>query len=145
MTMATAKHPVCPVAALPPGERKIVEVNGRSIGVFNVGGAYYALRNSCPHKAAPLCLGPITGLVTGPAPGQFVVSRGGEVVRCPWHGWEFDILTGRSLYNPHRVRVRRYEVSVERGDATNTGADDSRIETFAVSVEQDWVMLHLER
>ena len=83
--------------------------------------------------------------MTGPAPGQFVVSRGGEVVRCPWHGWEFDILTGRSLYNPHRVRVRRYEVSVERGDATNTGADDPRIETFAVSVEQDWVMLHLER
>lgn len=143
--MTAVKHPVCPASALPPGERKIIEVNGRSIGVFNVGGAYYALRNSCPHKAAPLCLGPITGLVTGPEPGRYMVERQGEVVRCPWHGWEFDILTGWSLYNPHRVRVRRYAVSVERGGAADRDADDPRVETFAVSVEQDWVMLHLDR
>ena len=158
-------HPVCPVAELPPGERKIVVVAGRSIGVFNVGGTYYALRNSCPHKAAPLCLGPITGLVTGPRPGQFVVLRQGEVVRCPWHGWEFDITTGRSLFNPHRVRVRRYEVSVEHGAdvpggdiggaaattaiseaiPTMTDEGDPSIETFAVTVEQDWVVLHLDQ
>ncbi len=66
-------------------------------------------------------------------------------MRCPWHGWEFDILTGQSLYNPHRVRVRRYVGSVERSDAIDTDADAPRIETFAVSVEQHWVMLHLDR
>jgi hypothetical protein len=42
---------------IPPGERKIVEVGGRSIGVFNIAGRYYALRNRCPHQGGPLCTG----------------------------------------------------------------------------------------
>ena len=54
---------------LPPGERRIVEVEGRSIGVFNVGGTYYALRNACPHQGAPLCRGSVQGTArtAGPA------------------------------------------------------------------------------
>ncbi len=136
---------VCAAAELPPGERRIVEAGGRSIGVFNVGGTYYALRNSCPHKAAPLCLGPITGLVTGPEPQRFVVERQGEVVRCPWHGWEFDILTGRSLYNPHRVRVRSYDVAVEPEMAETAEPEDPAIETFPVAVEREMVVVYLGR
>ena len=54
-------HVVGRVAEIPPGERKIVELEGRSIGVFNVWGTFYALRNACPHQAGPLCLGTITG------------------------------------------------------------------------------------
>lgn len=49
------------VSEVPPGARKIVEVAGRSIGVFNVNGQYFALRNRCPHQAAPLCLGAVKG------------------------------------------------------------------------------------
>lgn len=127
----------------------MVEVNGRSIGIFNVHGTFYALRNSCPHKAAPLCLGPLTGLILGPEPYRYEVERQGEIVKCPWHGWEFDVTTGQSVFNPHRVRVKRYDVTVEPGTAgqscTAEDEEDPSIETYPVSVEREMVVLHLER
>lgn len=101
-------------ADLAPGERRLVEVNGRSVGVFNVGGTYYALYNRCPHMGGNLCAGPVTGTtLDGPA-GTFVFGRQGEIVRCAWHGWEFDITTGACLVEP-RLRVRRYPVTVQDG------------------------------
>src|SRR5438034_6562404 len=108
------RYVVCRVDELRPGQRKIVEFDGLSIGVFNVKGGYYALYNRCPHKAAPLCLGLVTDGVNGPSRGEYEIVREGEIVRCPWHGWEFDILTGRSWFNPHKLRVRTYDVTVER-------------------------------
>jgi 3-phenylpropionate/trans-cinnamate dioxygenase ferredoxin subunit len=107
------------------------------VGVFNVGGSYFGLLNRCPHKAAPLCAGAITSLVSSKEPYKFELEREGEILRCPWHGWEFEIATGRSVFNPHKVRVRTYEVTVESSD------DTERVETFPVSVEQDMVVLHL--
>ncbi|MDF2439188.1 MAG: hypothetical protein JWN98_172, partial [Abditibacteriota bacterium] len=47
------RYIVCKASELPAGERKIIDANGRSIGVFNVHGRYYALRNLCPHQLAP--------------------------------------------------------------------------------------------
>jgi nitrite reductase (NADH) small subunit len=138
-----SRHVICPVTELPPGERKVVEVNGRSIGIFNIDGSFYALRNSCPHKAAPLCLGQLTGLIVGPEPYTYVVERQGEIVKCPWHGWEFDVTTGRSIFNPHRVRVKSYDVTVEPGSTDDE--EDPSIETYQVSVEREMVVLHLER
>lgn len=129
-------HVVGRVGELPLGERKIVEAEGRSIGVFNVGGRFYALRNSCPHQAAPLCLGSIKGMATPGKPGEYVWTREGEILRCPWHGWEFDIITGRSIFNPHKMRVRSYEVSVEP-------EEDERIETYPVSTDDGLIVLHL--
>src|SRR5215212_1789356 len=108
-----AAHVVCSVAELPPGTRKVVEVEGVSIGVFNVGGVYYALKNRCPHQGAPLCLGSLKGTTLPSAPGEYRWGREDEILCCPWHGWEFDVTTGRSLWNPHRCRVRAYEVTVE--------------------------------
>lgn len=128
---------VCPAGDLRPGERRIVEVNGRSIGVFNVKGSYYALYNRCPHKGAPLCQGLICDGVNGDGRGTYEIVKEGEVLRCPWHGWEFDILTGRSWFNPHRVRVRSYDVAVERLP--------DEVETFPVRVERDMVVLYLDR
>jgi hypothetical protein len=62
--MAEARrHVVCAAADIAPGERRIVEVAGRRIGVFNVGGRVYALHNGCPHKGGELCAGRITGTV----------------------------------------------------------------------------------
>ena len=121
------------VSELPPGERKIVEVQGRSIGVFNVHGTYYALRNSCPHQGAPLCLGAITGMAMPSKPGEYVWTREGEILRCPWHGWEFDVTSGRSVCNPHRTRVKTYEVTVE---------EDESVETYPVTLEEGLVVLH---
>ena len=121
------------VSELPPGERKIVEVQGRSIGVFNVHGTYYALRNSCPHQGAPLCRGAITGMPVPSKPGEYVWAREGEILRCPWHGWEFDVTSGRSVCNPHRTRVKTYEVTVE---------EDESVETYPVTLEDGLVVLH---
>ena len=138
------RHVVGLVGELPPGERKIVEAEGRSVGVFNVGGRFYALRNSCPHQAAPLCLGSVTGTAEASKPGEYRWAREGEILRCPWHGWEFDITTGRSIFSPHRTRVRSYEVTVEPADGTPVGDGDvESVETYPVSVEDGWVVLHV--
>ncbi len=137
-----ARHIVGTVSDLPPGERRIVEAEGRSIGVFNVHGAFFALRNSCPHQAAPLCLGSIKGMTMPSKPGEYIWARDGEILRCPWHGWEFDITTGRSIFNPHRTRVKAYDVTIEdRLDRDDD--DDPSVETFPVSVEDGWIVLHL--
>ena len=57
------RHVVCPARELPRGGRRIVDVDGRSIGVFNIDGEYHAVRNICPHQQAPLCEGWLTGTV----------------------------------------------------------------------------------
>lgn len=122
---------------VPVGERKIVDVGGRSIGVFNVGGEYYALLNRCPHQGAPLCRGRITGTALPSEVGEYRWAREGEILRCPWHGWEVDITNGRSIFNPHRVRVRTYEVAVEGPEAA-----DPSVETFPVDVEHEQIVLY---
>ena len=142
------RHVVARVSELPPGERKIVEAGGRSIGVFNVHGRFYALRNSCPHQAAPLCLGAIKGMTLPSKPGEYVWARDGEILRCPWHGWEFDLLTGRSIFNPHKMRVKTYEVTVEAGAPESTAGtvgtvEDESVETYPVTVEDGLVIVHV--
>lgn len=108
------RHVVCPASELPPGGRRIVEIDGRSIGIFNVGGTFHALHNGCPHKAGPLCEGPISGTTLPTDDYSYTYGREGEIVRCAWHGWEFEIATGRSVADPG-VRARTYAVSVEDG------------------------------
>src|SRR5690349_19573519 len=110
-----ARYVVATVAEIAPGGRKIVEIAGRSIGIFNVDGEFFALRNRCPHQGGPLCSGSLMGVVSASVPGEYQYSRPGEIVRCPWHGWEFDVRTGQSWIDPAPLRVRRYEVSVEEG------------------------------
>lgn len=138
------RHIVGRVSEMPPGERKIVEVKGRSIGVFNVHGNYYALRNACPHQLAPLCLGAIKGMAMPSQPGEYIWAREGEILRCPWHGWEFDITTGRSIFNPHRMRVKSYEVTVEAKAQEDESLEtkDASVETYPVTVENELVILH---
>ncbi len=110
------KYVVAAVDEIPPGGRKIVEVGGRSIGVFNLGDGFFALRNRCPHQGGPLCEGRTWGALEGDQPGEFRYSRGGEILACIWHGWEFDIRTGQSWCDPARLRVRSYDVEVEPGE-----------------------------
>ena len=63
------KYVVATPDEIPPGERKIVDIGGRSIGVFNIEGEYFAIRNSCPHQGGPLCSGLVTGFLESSAPG----------------------------------------------------------------------------
>jgi nitrite reductase/ring-hydroxylating ferredoxin subunit len=116
-----AKYIVGTVDEITPGTRKIVDVGGRSIGVYNLNGEYFAILNRCPHQAGPLCLGNAYGFLKSGAVGEYEYSRPGEIVRCPWHGWEFDVRTGQSWFDPVQVRVRRYNVSVTPGSELAAG------------------------
>lgn len=113
-TRADRRHVVCPASEIAPGQRRVVEVDGRSIGVFNVDGRFYALRNRCPHRGGALCQGPICGTTLPTRERSFAYGRDGEILRCAWHGWEFEIASGRALADP-RVRARTYDVTVEDG------------------------------
>jgi nitrite reductase (NADH) small subunit len=112
---------VGPAEEIPPGDRRIVvPFRGRAgIGVFNVQGSFYAVRNLCPHKLGPLCTGRVSGRVVAEAPPStatpgLAIEQEGAILRCPWHLWEFEIATGRCLVDP-RMRVKTYPVVVEEG------------------------------
>ncbi len=139
---------VATVDEIPPGGRKIVDIAGRAIGVFNVNGEYFALLNRCPHQAGPLCQGRLAGFVESDRPGEYRYSRAGEILRCPWHGWEYDVRTGQSWFDPRHVRVRNYEASV-LGGAALLEASGGRLpgpyvaETFEVTVDRDYVVVSI--
>lgn len=146
------RYVIAPVSEVPPGARKIVEVAGRSLGVFNIDGEIFALRNRCPHQGGPLCTGRLSGFLQASIPGEYVYSRPGEVLRCPWHGWEFDVRTGQSWFDPARTRVRSYEASVMPGTALpdKVKAPGSGLvqgpyvaETYPVSIEEDYIVVEM--
>lgn len=150
----TRRIELCPTDELPPGEKRIVDVEGlpHDVGVFNVDGEYYALANVCPHQLAPLCEGIITGEMIAPAVGDYELVRQGEIIQCPWHGWQFDITDGTSIFNPHELRTRSYDATVERTDADCDAGDECGvalsgakppIDSYPVGVEQAVVVLYI--
>ena len=91
----------------------LVRLGGREIGVLrDPDGRLYAVRNRCPHHGAPLCRGRIREREAG-SPGTYEPS-GRRVLRCPWHGWEFDLESGRCL-DDERLRAAVYAVDVVDG------------------------------
>ncbi len=132
------KYAVATVTEIPVGHRKIVKVADRTIGIFNVKGEYFALRNACPHQGGPLCKGRVTGFLFGDKPGDLTYTRQGEILRCPWHGWEFDIRTGQSWHAPDRIRTRHYDVTVE---ACEMVQGPYVAETFPVEVKSQVIFV----
>lgn len=128
----TSRHVVARVEEIPVGARRIVQVGNRSIGVFNVGGEFYALKNTCPHQQAPLCEGRVMGTTLPSRPGEYRFGLEGRVLRCPWHAWEFDITTGRSFFAPDACRVKSYQVAVE----------EVTVETYEAKVEGAFVVVY---
>lgn len=108
-----AEYVVARVEELPEGTHKVFHVGGREIGIFNVAGQYYALRNNCLHQNGPLCRGSVSGTVQATAKDGWKPAwvREGEIVICPWHTMEYDITTGRCLAEPRR-RLTTYTVRV---------------------------------
>ena len=74
------KYVVATVAEIPPGERKIVDVGGRSVGVFNVGGEFFAVLNRCPHQGGPLCQGNTHGFLRSAGVGEYRYSPAAKIV-----------------------------------------------------------------
>jgi nitrite reductase (NADH) small subunit len=114
-------HIVARQGEIPEGERRIVQIGERQIGVFNVRGHYYALPNICIHQSGPLCQGRISGTLFSNEETQWKFQWGfeGEIVTCPWHALEYNITTGQCLAFPKR-RVRSYPVRVENGQVIVT-------------------------
>lgn len=90
---------VAGTADIAPGSGATVEVGGKSFAVFNVEGNYYAIDNECVHRGGPLGEGELEG----------------HVVTCPWHGWTYDVKTGKCVSNPAAC-VKSYPVTVEGAD-----------------------------
>jgi len=95
-----ARHIVARTTEIPLGGNKVVDVDGRDIVVFHVNGEFFALLNRCPHEGAPLDKAACVARLTSPEPGVYQRSRVGELLRCAWHGWEFDMRTGQSWFDP---------------------------------------------
>jgi nitrite reductase/ring-hydroxylating ferredoxin subunit len=93
--------------------RLVGRVNGRELGVVaGEDGAPHGVRNRCPHHGGPLCLGRVAERLEG-EPGRYELT-GSHVLRCPWHGWEFDLETGVCLDEP-ALRAAVYPVRIEAG------------------------------
>ena len=111
------EHVVATVDEIPPGTHKLVPIGRHGVGVYNVGGTFYAIANYCPHEGGPLCTGRARGrnIVDESVPGDAVMVRDLEFIYCPWHQWPFDVTTG-CLERPPDMKVARFGVKVEGGD-----------------------------
>lgn len=101
------------------GERIVVQLKGREIGIFNVDGEFYAYTNWCAHQGGPCCEGNLTGTVYGEYDRDTLEqtlewSDEDKILNCPWHGWEYEIDTGKCL-SREGIRLPRHEVEV-RGE-----------------------------
>jgi 3-phenylpropionate/trans-cinnamate dioxygenase ferredoxin subunit len=147
------KYVIGTVRETPPGTQREVRVRDLTIALFNVDGSYYAILNRCPHQGAPLAKGTPVGRVESTAPGEYIYDPCKCLLKCAWHGWEFDLRTGQSWFNPTRKRVRPYVVTVEKGEAIleSERSGEGRLpgpyiaETYDVSVEDNYLVISLSR
>lgn len=94
------------------GDRVFVEIDELEVAVFLIDGEYHALVNYCPHQGAPLCEGELTGESTVDDDWNWTYDDTQRHVRCPWHGWVFDVTSGEST-DADQYRMPSYEVELE--------------------------------
>ncbi|WP_435317025.1 Rieske (2Fe-2S) protein [Haloarchaeobius sp. TZWSO28] len=104
------KHHVATADEIPPGKGQSFEVDGLPIAVFNVDGEYYGISNRCVHKGGPLGKGVLHSDLPSIDPER-------NSVHCPWHFWEFDLETGRSIVDKS-TGLRTFDVTVDDGKIT---------------------------
>jgi 3-phenylpropionate/trans-cinnamate dioxygenase ferredoxin subunit len=106
-----------PVGALEEGAIGVVKVGPREIAYVRWGTTVFAFRNVCPHQSARLSPGVVCGRLVSDGVGRVALAEGNPVVRCPWHTWEFDLGSGRSVLLGDAFRFAVYPVEVEAGRA----------------------------
>ena len=100
---------------LSDGDRVVVDVNGVQVVVFNVDDEYYALANFCPHQSGPIAKGSISGKIAAEMTDEdweYSYECDGELIACPWHGWQFDVKSGEHKGNSGK-KIPTYNVVVE--------------------------------
>jgi nitrite reductase/ring-hydroxylating ferredoxin subunit len=111
------RHRVGLVEDYPLGQIRIHEAGERSIGVVRTDERFYAVLNVCPHELAPVCEGTLSGTMLPCVAGEVRYGLEGRILRCPWHGYEFDLGNGgRAAYTSFHGRVRLFPVVVEGGE-----------------------------
>lgn len=95
---------------------RIILVDGRRVVVISVGDEFFAVSDRCPHMGASMCTGSLSGTFVPAGPHELVYGLDDRVIRCPWHGWEFDLESGRSLLEPRRVGLKTYRVTHRDGE-----------------------------
>lgn len=133
------RHVVATTDEIKPGERKVVTIAEREIVIFNLNGDYVGLLNRCPHQGGKICDGVVTGLITSDEPGKINYDRPGEIIRCPWHGWFFDLRTGKSWGEPDQVKTRKYDVEVADGQKLVEGPYQA--ETVEVTTDRQYIVV----
>lgn len=99
---------------LPERRVRMARVGRHDIALIRQGERVFALRNRCPHQAAPLCAGPLRPRIDSPAVGLVAADGDQLVVSCPWHGWEFDVESGRAVWDGS-YRAKTYPTKVRDG------------------------------
>ena len=136
-----SRHVVARAGEVAPGTCKLVTAwaarSASSTSTASSTRSPTAARTRAPSCAAAW----IVGLVQSDGPGEYRLTRQGEFLRCPWHGWEFDIRTGQSWCDPQVVRARNFKVKVEPGAELVKGPYVA--ETFPVTVEEDYLVIDL--
>ena len=107
-----------------PGDRLMVTIGSRQIGIFNVNGEYYAYPNWCPHQDGPLCAGPVDGTTDAVYDRETLTEtetwvKDGEILRCPWHSWEFDMVENEFLHDSD-ITLPSFPVRIEDDDVILT-------------------------
>lgn len=111
------KHRVCRYETIEEKGKLALNIDNRPVVLVHaLDGSVHALRDVCPHKGPCLSDGMIDRNCRGNEVGEYIYDNTIEVLRCPWHSWEFDIRTGKSLFNPEKIRVKTYPTSVEDGE-----------------------------
>jgi nitrite reductase/ring-hydroxylating ferredoxin subunit len=106
--------PVAPVGDFREGFPILVTVGRFEIGVYRIGEIFQAILNFCPHEGIKICKGKVGGTFAAKNVGEFCSEREGEILTCPWHGWQFDLLSGQSLHDA-RCRLKTFPTEVVDG------------------------------
>jgi nitrite reductase/ring-hydroxylating ferredoxin subunit len=91
----------------------VVTLEGREIAIWNDGTRFRAFRNACPHRGAPLSSGVVSGTYLPSRAKELCYGLEGQVLRCPWHGYEYSLETGEPLFGVATQRLVTYEVTVD--------------------------------
>jgi nitrite reductase/ring-hydroxylating ferredoxin subunit len=109
---------VCAIEDVPPGEKRAYTVKNIPILlVHKQESEFYAIYRICPHQHADFIYSELGGITEASQPGEEIqYKRQGEILRCAWHGFSFDVTTGACLTEPEKLRVRTYPVTVRGND-----------------------------
>ena len=115
-TRRTQRVDAGPAEAIVAGRFTMVGVGTRRIGVTRLrNGELRAIRDRCPHKAAAICQGLLGGTWLPSEPGELRYGREGEIIACPWHGYEYDLVTVAELFWPGAPGLRLYPTEEAEG------------------------------